>query len=318
MLTRMDLRRALPTIGLVTLLVLDLVLVIWALWPSGRNAPTAATSASPTASASATGSPSPSPSPSASPSATAAAGPTPVKRVLVAVDDRTAWLATTGTCAEPGTVQVTTDAGATWSASAAPGAVTRLRPSGRNESFAVGGDGEDCAMRLWTTNNAGEEWGDPSSASAAWAREADDARRVIRPGDDPVTPCGKAVVLDLASLGRATASVLCGDGRVRTTTDGGDKWSTAFTAKGALAFSLLSNGRGAVASLADDCDGTSVIALVEGSPEGTTCVEGADAAPGAVAISVTGDAAWLVAGDAAYTASEVGGRWTRAKGAVGP
>ncbi|HET6968517.1 MAG TPA: hypothetical protein VFI44_09580 [Ornithinibacter sp.] len=312
----MDLRRALPTIGLVTLLVLDLVLVIWALWPSGRNAPAAATSVSPQASASVTPSPSPSASASPSPSATPAAGPTPVRRVLVAVDDRTAWLATTGSCAKPGTLQVTTDAGATWAASAAPGAVTRLRPSGRSEAFAVGGTSDDCAMRLWTTSNAGEDWGDPASASAAWARDAGDSRRVIRPGENPVTPCGKAAVLDLASLGRATASVLCGDGRVRTTTDGGDQWPTAFTAKGALAFSLLPNGRGAVASLADGCEGTSVITLVEGSPDGTTCVEGAAAAPGAVAISVTADAAWLVAGDAAFTASEVGGRWTQAKGDV--
>ena len=212
--------------------------------------------------------------------------------------------------------RVTTDAGATWAASAAPGAVTRLRPSGRSEAFAVGGTSDDCAMRLWTTGNTGEDWGDPASASAAWARDAGDSRRVIRPGDDPVTPCGKVAVLDLASLGRETASVLCGDGRVRTTTDGGDEWPTAFTARGALAFSLLPDGRGAVASLADDCEGTRVIALVEGSPDGTTCVEGAEAAPGAVAISVTADAAWLVAGDAAFTASEVGGRWTQAKGDV--
>ena len=35
--------------------------------------------------------------------------------------------------------------------SAAPGAVTRLRPSGRSEAFAVGGTSDDCAMRLWTT-----------------------------------------------------------------------------------------------------------------------------------------------------------------------
>lgn len=313
MLTRMDLRRALPTIGLVTLLVLDLVLVVWALWPSGRNAPAAASSP-PSASSSSTAGPSA--SPGASATGSARTDPTPLDRVLVAVNDRTAWLATTGTCEEPGAVQVTTDAGATWTASDAPGAVTRLRPSGRNEAFVVGGTGEDCAMRLWTTGDAGQAWSDPASASAAWARDAGDDRRAIRPGDDPVTPCGKAVVLDLASLGRDTASVLCGDGRVRTTTDGGDRWPTAFTVEGALALTLLPNGRGALAGPADDCEGTRVTALVGGTPKDSTCIKDAEATPGRVALSVTDDAVWLVAGDAVYTASEAAGRWTKAKGSV--
>ena len=37
MLSPMDLRRAWPTIGLAVLLVLDLVLVVWALWPSSQR-----------------------------------------------------------------------------------------------------------------------------------------------------------------------------------------------------------------------------------------------------------------------------------------
>lgn len=314
MLTRMDLRRALPAIGLVTLLVLDFVLVVWALWPSGRSAP-AAVATTPSTSASASAEPSATPSPSPSATADEPTGPTPVTRVLAALDDRTAWLATTGTCVKPGSVRVTTDAGATWTASDAPGAVTRLRPSGRNEAFVVGG-GKSCAMRLWTTGDAGGAWSDPSSASSAWARDAGDDHLVIRPGDDPVTPCGKAAVLDLASLGRQAASVLCGDGRVRTTTDGGKKWPTAFTAEKALAFALLPDGRGALAARSDGCDGVTVTALVGGAPDKSTCVAGAAATPGQVAISVTDGAAWLVAGDAAYTASEVTGPWKRAKGKV--
>ena len=69
-----------------------------------------------------------------------------------------------------------------------PGAVTRIRPSGRTEAFVVGGEQGDCDMRLWSTTDGGQEWGDAASASAAWARTPDDARRVIRPGGEPVTP----------------------------------------------------------------------------------------------------------------------------------
>ena len=317
MLSPMDLRRALPTIAIVTLLVLDAVLVIWALWPasSPTTAPVSSGTTDATASASpdASGSPSPSPSASASPDA----GPRPLERDLVGVDARSAWVATTGTCEEPGPVHVTTDAGATWRERESPGAVTRIRPSGRTEAFVVGGEQGDCDMRLWTTTDGGQEWGDAASASAAWARTPDDARRVIRPGGEPVTPCGKAVVLDLASLGRETASVVCGDGRVRTTGNGGDSWPTAFRIEGALAFSLAPSGRGAVAARDADCDGTTVVPLTGGAPQESTCVEGASATPGQVAVSVTDGASWLLAGDEVFTAPSQRGPWTKAKGSVG-
>lgn len=302
----------LPVIGLVTLVVLDLVLVLWAVWPAAPvSSAEPASVATPTASAS----PAPSASPSPSPSPTVSL--VPITRVLVAVDRRTAWLATTGTCEKPGQLQVTTDAGEEWTASDTPAAVTRIRTSSRSEGFVVGGQGRDCAMRVWTTGDAGEEWGDPASARATWARVAEDARRVIRPGGDPVTPCGRGAVLDLASIGRDVASVLCADGTVRTTADGGETWPDAFRVNGALAFTLLADGRGAIASMTKECDGTFVTELVDGVPAESVCVGGAEATPGGVAISVSEQAAWLVAGDVAYTAAEVTGRWASTKGAVG-
>lgn len=311
MLTPMDHRRALPLIALGTLLAVDVVLVLWALWPTApvsASRPTA-----PATSMAASASPSSSPSPT--PRATAL--PTPVTRVLVAVDGRTAWLATTGTCEDPGQLQVTTDAGATWTASDAPAAVTRIRTSGRAEGFVVGGSGEDCTMRLFTTGDAGGQWGDPESASATWARVPGDVRRVIRPGAGPVTPCGRSAVLDLSSIGRDVASVLCADGRARTTEDGGETWPETFRVEGALAFAVLADGRGAIASATDECAGTSVAALEEGVPGEPVCVEGAEATPGSVAISVSEQAVWLVAGEAAFAAPEVTGRWVQAKGDVG-
>jgi len=315
MLTLMDRKRALPIIALATLLAVDIVLVLWALWPAASVSATGATppAPSPTVSGSASASASASPSPSASPTAS----PTPISRVLVAVDRRTAWLATTGTCEEPGQLQVTTDGGATWTASDTPAAITRIRTSGRAEGWVVAGVGKDCTMRVFTTGGAGDEWSDPASASAAWARVAEDARRAIRPGGGPVTPCGRAEVLDLASIGRVVASVLCADGTVRTTEDGGETWPEAFRVEGALAFALRADGRGTIASVTTECDGTTVTALVDGQPEESVCVEGAEATPGDVSISLSDQAAWLVAGDAAFTAPEVTGRWVPTKGALG-
>lgn len=124
-------------------------------------------------------------------------------------------------------------------------------------------------------------------------------------------------MLDLASIGRVVASVLCADGTVRTTADGGETWPDDFRVEGALAFTLLADGRGAIASVTEECDGTTVTALVDGEPEESVCVEGAEATPGGVSISVSDEVAWLVAGDTAFTAPEVTGRWVQAKGDVG-
>ena len=131
-----------------------------------------------------------------------------------------------------------------------------------------------------------------------------------------MTPCGRGAVLDLASIGRDVASVLCADGTVRTTADGGETWPDAFRVNGALAFTLLADGRGAIASVAEECDGTTVTALVDGQPEESICVAGAEATPGDVSISVSDEAAWLVAGDAAFTAPETTGRWVQTKGSL--
>lgn len=305
MLTAMDLRRSLPTLGLVALLVVDLALVVWALWPSSSPRSTAAPSstASFSGTAASAGSPgaaasgSPRPSASASAGAEGAVRAVPLTRLVAAVDARVAWLADAGTCEDPGAVHVTTDGGRAFSTAAAPGSVTRVRPSDAGNGFVVGGDSR-CRTRLWNTGVAGEEWTGARSASGAWGRDPEDPTRVHRPGGEPVRPCeGDARVVDLAGLRDGVGSVVCSDGTLRTTANGGGAWATTLTREGLLALSLTAPGRGALALVTAECRGVGVAALDDGRAGEVQCVEDVIPREGQVSVSVVGRATWLVAGD---------------------
>lgn len=288
MLAPMDVRRSLPTLGLVALLLLDLVLVVWAVWPKELpRSPSAATSSVPSAS----------PSPSPSPTPTAAVRAVPLTRLVAGVDAEVAWLADAGSCTDPGRIHITSDGGAEFASVDAPGSVTRVRASDARTGFVVGGD-EDCRTALWDTGAAGEEWTPPRAAEDAWGRDPDDRTRVHRPAGEPVAPCrGSASVLDLAGLRDGVASAACSDGTLRTTTDGGSAWSTTFTRKGLFALSLTAPGRGAMAFAADGCAGVGVARISEGQAGAVQCVTGVTPRAGQVSVSVVADATWLVVGD---------------------
>ena len=207
-------------LGLGILLVVDLVLVLWALWPTSvpaRPGADAVASAAPGGSPSDSGSATARPlarrrpsSPSASPTERrrpARAGtPHPPRR-------RPRW---SSRCGRRTPVRATRrDRPRQHRRRPAvverpqPGSVTRLRPGDRSAGFVVGG-GEGCELRFWRTSNGGEQWSGTQSAASAWGRSASDARLVHRPEAAPVTPCPRQEsVLDLVGLGRYTAAVLC-------------------------------------------------------------------------------------------------------------
>lgn len=319
--TALDRSRLVPMLGLGILLVVDLVLVVWALWPTALPAnatgadavTTAATAGSPSDSGSATATASPSASPSVSPPASPAAlfEPKPLTRLVVALGGQSVWAADAGTCDTPGTVHVSKDGGRTWSSNPTPGSLTRLRPANGSDAFGVGG-GKGCDLRLWRTSDGGEQWSGAQSAASAWGRSASDVRRVHRPEAAPVTPCPKQEsVLDLVGLGRYNAAVLCSGGELRTTADGGRSWRTAAERPGAVALALSGTGQGVVAAVDTDCEGVVVQRLSGGRLAADRCVGGVTPAPGEVALSLARDQVWLVAGDAVLRASSPDAAFTR-------
>jgi hypothetical protein len=305
------------TLGILALLALDLVLIVAAMWPSAAPAlpsamPSTAVSTAMSASPS-SAAPSPTPTLSASAPPVEAA---PLARLVSSVGRDIAWVVDTGSCSTAGTSFRTKDAGSSWTSHPAPGYVTRVRPSSADTAFVVGG-GRDCAFSLWSTDDGGASWAGPQSARAAWGRSPKNAATVERPGGAPVTPCAKdAVVVDLTGIDRSTAAVLCSDGAVRETSNGGSSWTTAVDQKRALALSWDAAGTGVLAETADGCDGVAVVAVRGGAAAKPVCIDGLTPVTGKVAISSAGGAVWVVAGDRAAVAKSAQGPWTLVKGRV--
>ena len=312
----MDTRRTASALGLLALLVVDLALVAWAVWPAPAPSATAATPVGVTGTPTG-GSPSPtgsSASPSPSPTA-ATVVPGPLTSFIVAASGTEAWAATSGSCGKPGTISATSDGGEKWATHPAPGTMTRLKPSTASQGFVIGGD-DACRLRLWTTADAGGSWSDPGSAARGWARNPLKATEVHTPRDEMVSPCGKAEVYDLSPEGGSRASVLCSGGLLRTTTDNGSTWADVLTRKGAVSLSGRSDGTGVVAVVDPDCAGT-IVQPYSGTKLGTAdCVPKAAPVSAGTSVSTSGRSVWLLVGDQVWRTTELGGTWTSA-GTVG-
>ncbi len=316
----MELRRAAPVVGLGALLVVDGVLIAWALRPAPAQVAEAVSTAGSVASPDAS---TPSPTPSGSASASASPGPAdlevvPLTRVVSAVGEDVVWVADSGTCRSPGTMWVTADGGASWTTQDAPGQVLRLRADSEREAFVTGGD-DDCALGLWSSADAGAGWFGPSSADTAWSRVPRAPRSVNTSSGEDVRPCGgRAEVVDLAPLDTSTALALCDTGQVRTTTDGGSDWSDVFELEGSLALALAPDATAAVlVSTSEGCAGVVATPVRNGEPaDDGACIESGPRS-GEVAAATSGSRWWVVVDDEVFSAAEPEGPWEATEASLG-
>ncbi len=301
---RMELRRVAPVIGLVLLLAADLVLIGWAFRPAPADdyVPAAAATSSSAGST-------PKPSPTATGKFTPPK-PAPIEQYITAVGPTIAWVAQAGSCANPDGVWVTDDRGTTWTRNALPGRTLRLLAESSTKAQAVGADDNaKCALRLWQTIDTGGDWGKGGDASKAWTRDPNDPQVVHTANDVHVRPCGGRDVIDLSVLDGKRASVLCANGDVRGTTDGGQGWPKSFNAKGALALSVAEGGSGVVVRADAGCRGVVAVPISSGQPaKDGQCVL-ATPIQGRVSVSNATDGWWLLAGGQVFTADEPIGPW---------
>ncbi|WP_256793829.1 hypothetical protein [Terrabacter sp. Ter38] len=288
----------LALVGLLALVVVDLLLVVLAFRPDHAGAsaePQTPVSTPSTAAATPTTSPA------------TVVGVTPVRQVIAAVDDRRAWRGTLGTCRDGGaTLSVTTDGGRTWTTRTPPvQAMGRVQPVDADRGFVIGAKGAGCAVGEYATDDDAASWSGPRDVEGGWSRRpGGDPTRVITPTRPDARPCGPTTVVDLARVSATRAVVVCADGRLVRSTDGGGKWTALATVKGALAVGAR-DGAGAaqiyVARATDDCAGVEVAKVSGSAASKVACVKTSlDGADGKVSISVVDQGGWLAVADATW------------------
>jgi len=301
-------RGTVATAALVALLVVDVVLVAFALRPS--DAPDAGsvqvTLDEPTVE------PSDPESPLATPTESTPEPPpsaVPLGRLIDASSATEAWRLTKGACPDGGgSVQRTSDGGATWDdVDTGAEAFVRLRARGPADAFVVAVTGEGCEPAFLATSD-GETWGElPGSLDDAWYIEPADATAVHSPAGAMAGPC-EGPVVDLAGVTSTRAGALCDDGRVFTTDDGAASWAVRVAVPGAVALTDAGDGYLVGVLAAAGCPGVQVVAAGEGTAEALGCSSAA-AEPGSVDVAAVGESVWVWAGDAVQVSTDGGRTW---------
>lgn len=274
-------------IAIVVLLVIDVVLIALALRAqdapgTGDAAPSAAATA-PAAEPEATGDQT-EPAPSASePDLIAAEGD---GRIVAAVDASTAWRGTRGSCAEPGTFELTTDGGATWAPAGleVTGAVLSLQPSDDGRRGLVVLADEQCAPVTYRTFTAGLGW-ETSPVAEAASYVTEDGQLVLA-GVPAEAPCDAPI----AAVGTGGGAVLCDDEALARASSG--DWT--LLSRGVAAIGPADRGIALAIARTEECDGLTLGVAVEGALE-TVCSDISSTEP--VAVSATAGQLWVWTAD---------------------
>ncbi|HEV7948382.1 MAG TPA: hypothetical protein VGP24_01320 [Glaciihabitans sp.] len=313
-------RRALwAYLGLIAFVLLDVLLISWALRVSESKAVDPISFAAPTSEPVLAAQPEPTPSsrPSAAPAETVITA-VPPTRILAALDSSTAWRATTGPCpATQAAPELTTDGGASWTATDATGStqVTALQhiavSSGRVATM-IGLAQSDCAPQFVKTFVAGDNYSSyPDELDAAWY--VDPANRAVlhSPSGDHPAPCSR--IIALANRDADAAAVLCPGDLVYMTTDAAASWLEPLQVSGALAIAPAADeGYLAAAAGRAGCTGVQLLTVTDFESIQTGCFpsEASDKIlPGSVALSEAANTVWLWVGSASGRSQDEGVTW---------
>lgn len=230
---------------------------------------------------------------------------------LSVLDADTALLGIPGECpGEGGSVLHTTDGGEEWSPLDIPGssAVLRVRAVRSSDFWFIGTD-EECAPTFVRSTNGGDSWRTDADTGGAWHLLADpQSKELHAPDGDVDSPCTDTIAVELEGVSTSVAYVLCGDGSVHRTGNGGQSWRAAGSAPGAVAMGMAGETVVVAAEGVDDCSGLAVQTV---TPDETTlqaCVEDATASGAGLAFADQ-RVGFLVVGESTWTTTNAGRAW---------
>ena len=238
-------------------------------------------------------------------------------RILAALDEATAWRATTGGCPTMSAVpERTTDSGATWeSFNASTGteasSILAINVVDAAAMSLVTLDNATCAPQVVSTFVAGAAWkAYPERAAAEWYIDPATPAIVHTPGGNVPAPC--AAVATLAPTDDANVAVLCVDASIFTTQNAGSSWSAPVSVPGAAALAATAEGYQAAVANSVGCVGVSLLSVsLEATLDAAagTCVA-ATVGAGETALSTSPEGMlWLWAGDAFARSADGGVTW---------
>ncbi|MEP7334109.1 MAG: hypothetical protein ABI692_18710, partial [Terracoccus sp.] len=229
-----------------------------------------------------------------------------------------AWRATAGQCrGGGGAIQTTSNGGATWAKGASPArAIVRVQPLAGRIGFADAA-GADCVLKEFTTNDEGRSWQGPQPVDGGWARQLGDSKLVVTPKRLNSRACGEQEVLDLARVSSTQAQVLCLDGGVKRTNDGGASWSQAGQVPDGLSLATRVKSGSTLtyaARVSATCPGIEIVQMMApgSDPKRVSCVSAPGrAAAGGVSLSTPSGAGWLAVGDETWVAGADLRQWKK-------
>jgi photosystem II stability/assembly factor-like uncharacterized protein len=229
-----------------------------------------------------------------------------------------AFRAEPGTCLGGAEIARTTDGGRSWQPVETPTPIVlQLRALSVSELQLVGGRGEACAPGYWSSADRARSWDGPARQAEQWHRLATETRRLNTPTGIVLSPCRdrSAGVRELEALSASDAVVLCQDGAVYRTIDGGSQWARALDVPGSVALAWETRELGWVlSSTSETCAGYQLNRTIDG---GTTwqqggCVGEADlVSPGVLPSLAFSDSqtGMAVVGEATFVTRDGGLTW---------
>lgn len=219
------------------------------------------------------------------------------ERLLVNLDATTAWRAAVGSCTEPSTLEHSVDGGQTWEElpiELAP--VSRVRVLGPQTLFAIGG-GTDCRPTYLSSSTGGTSWATNNQfLEGSWYLVPNAPATMGTPVGVVGTPCE---AVELAALDASNGAVLCADGSLTLTVDGGASWSAVAPELRARALGVADGGY-VVAGTSEACEEAVAATLISAAGDAggqPACSDVASHDGQQIAVSAAGGAIWVWAGD---------------------
>lgn len=234
--------------------------------------------------------------------------PGPAERLLANAGESIAWRATVGTCDTPGELERTTDGGETWeSLESELAPLSRVRVLGPESLFVVGG--ADCEATYAFSADGGDSWeSNDDLLNGSWYLDPADPDQLGTPTGPIDAPCE---VARLVGLDNADGAVLCTDGEITMTRDGGQTWEEAPDQAPVLAIGPAEDGYigvGAEAACEPELSITS-FDRAGSSNDTDICIEMAVDGSEEVAVSADSQSIWLWADENVLMSTDGGATW---------